>query len=144
MPTKSFESGNDRIREKETLSILAEAKGLEFELMEKFSLFDAKLFKGGKCIAYGEVKTYRANFKNVVPYIFISLMKLASLQKLSIENRIACCIIYRFNDCIGYYFLDEINGAKCGWGGRKKREGSKYDQELLIYIPKSLLKLISL
>lgn len=51
-------------------------------------------------------------------------------------------MVYRFNDCIGYYFISEIDGASCGWDGRSKRGGSVYDEELVVHVPKTLLKII--
>ena len=138
-----FESQEDREREKDTLSILCGERGLRFELLNELNPVDVALYdKDDKVVAYAEVKTYQQCFAKAKPHIFISIRKLVSLQKVSRDNEVPSCMVYRFEDCIGYYFISEIEGATCGWDGREAREGSVYDRELVVHIPKTLLKTI--
>lgn len=140
--SKAFETIEDRARENDTLALLASRKGLTFELLERFSPVDAKLYKDGKLLSFAEVKTYKRNFANARDFIMISLKKIAELQKISIESKVPCCVVYKFDDEVRYYFLSEIKDAKVNWDGRKAREGSTYDQELVVQVPKTLFKLI--
>lgn len=137
-----FETTQDRTREMDTLDTLCKSKGLDFEMTNELNPVDAVLFKGDTVVAYAEVKTYKQTFARAKEYIFISIRKLASLQQVSLSNNIPSCMVYRFNDCIGYYFISEIDGAACGWDGRSKRDGSVYDKELVVHVPKTLLKII--
>lgn len=137
-----FETTQDRTREMDTLDTLCKSKGLDFEMTNELNPVDAVLFKGDTVVAYAEVKTYKQTFARAKEYIFISIRKLASLQQVSLSNNIPSCMVYRFNDCIGYYFISEIDGAACGWDGMSKRDGSVYDEELVVHVPKTLLKII--
>jgi len=128
----------------DTLDTLCKSKGLTFEMTNELNPVDAVLYKDGKVVAYAEVKTYRQTFARVKPYIFVSLRKLAHLQEVSITNDVPSYMVYRLNDCIGYYCISEIDGARCGWDGRTPREGSVYDEELVVHVPKNLMRKIYL
>ncbi len=108
----------------DTLDTLCKSKGLTFEMTNELNPVDAVLYKGGKVVAYAEVKTYKQTFARGKPYVFVSLRKLAHLQEVSITNDVPSYMVYRFNDCIGYYCISEIDGARCGWDGRTPREGA--------------------
>lgn len=142
MQERRFETNDDRTREALTLLRLADHAGLTVELMQELSPVDAKLYRNGKVVAYAEVKTYKQTFEKAKTYIFVAVKKLAKLQEVSVANRVPVYMVYRFNDCIGYYAISQIDGARCGWDGRNPREGSMYDKELVVYIPKSMMKLI--
>ena len=137
-----FETTQDRTREMYTLDTLCKSKGLTFEMTNELNPVDAVLYRDDKVVAYAEVKTYRQTFARAKPYIFISVKKLASLQEVSLNNDAPSYMVYLFNDCIGYYCITEIDDARCGWDGRSPREGSVYDQELVVHVPKTLLKII--
>ena len=128
----------------DTLDTLCKSKGLTFEMTNELNPVDAVLYKDGKVVAYAEVKTYRQTFARAKPYIFVSLRKLAHLQEVSITNDVPSYMVYRFNDRIGYYCISEIDGARCGWDGRTPREGSVYDEELVVHVPKTLMRKIYL
>ena len=138
MEETRFETRKDKIREEDTLDVLCKHKGLTFEMANEMNPVDAVPYKDNKVAAYAEVQT----FARAKEYIFISIKKLASLQQVSLSNNVPSCMVYRFNDCIGYYFISEIDGAACGWDGRRKRDGSVYDEELVVHVPKTLLKII--
>jgi len=123
-----------------TLDILCKSKGLTFEMTNELNPVDAVLYKDGKVVAYAEVKTYRQTFARAKSHIFISVKKLANLQEVSLTNDVPSYMVYRFNDCIGYYSIAEIDNARCGWDGRSPREGSVYDEELVVHVPKSLMR----
>lgn len=144
MIQRRFETTQDRTREMDTLDTLCKSKGLTFEMTNELNPVDAVLYKDGKVVAYAEVKTYRQTFARAKPYIFVSLRKLAHLQEVSITNDVPSYMVYRFNDCIGYYCISEIDGARCGWDGRTPREGSVYDEELVVHVPKTLMRKIYL
>ena len=141
--TRKFESDEDRVRERETLTLLTKEKLLQFKLMDTFCAFDAKLYKDNKLLSIAEVKTYKSDFEQANLHVILSLKKMANIQDYCKKWKIPCCFIYRFNDRIGYYFLHEIKNAKCEYGGRNEiRNGSTYDRELLIKVPKKSLKFL--
>lgn len=142
MKEKVFEKQSDRTREIDTLTKFCDAKGLNFKIQQPLRPVDASIYKDESLVCFAEVKTMSLNYKHI-NYLRISLRKLANIQKWTLEKESKCCIIYRFMDCIGYFWLQDIKDSKLQWGGMKNpRKGSLYDRELLVYIPKEIVKII--
>lgn len=139
----TFETQQDRARENETLALLCKEKGLTYKLNDRYNVVDAGLYKDDKLVAIAEVKTtHKIAYHDAKQAVYIALKKIYGLQKRSVEQRVPCCIVFRFKDCIGYFFLHELYDAVCGYTKRGRREGSLYDRELIILIRKEQFKII--
>ncbi len=142
MKEKVFEKQSDRTREIDTLKRFCDSKGLNFKVQQPLRPVDASIYQNENFVCFAEVKTMSLLFRDV-NQIRISLRKLANIQKWTLEREAKCCIIYRFMDCIGYFWLQDIKDSALQWGGmRNPRKGSLYDRELLVYIPKEIVRMI--
>lgn len=142
MKEKVFETRGDRKREIDTLKKFCDSKGLNFKVQQPLRPVDASIYQDENFVCFAEVKTMKLLFRDV-NQIRISLRKLANIQKWTLERGAKCCIIYRFMDRIGYFWLQDIKDSTLQWGGmRNPRKGSLYDKELMVYIPKEIVRMI--
>ena len=123
----------------------------EIEIIERFSKYcnttykklgdneiDFALSRDGKIVAYVEIKNYTVA-STKFPTQIIAIKKLSSMQARSSKG-IPCMWVMRFSDdVIMYVDVKEVKGM-VKHGGRKPREGSLYDQELVLYCDKSVMK----
>lgn len=120
---KVFETKQDRENElkvirriaKKNTIIKLDKRGLDYEIENK---------------AYIEIKCYDVysdQFKSTI----VSLIKLVKMQEYS--RRLPTYLFIQFKDKLRYINVNQIQGI-VKLGGRKIREGSTNDQELLCYV----------
>jgi len=130
MVTKSFETEQDLIRERKAIERFVSIFKGSFEKLSPDDI-DYKIFdKSGTLIAYIEVKGRLKNISRAYP-LPISISKASKLW----AKRLNPTVIWACDDGIIYGKLKELEGTVC-IGGRKPRDGSLYDIELMVYYDK--------
>jgi hypothetical protein len=130
METKSFETEQDLIRERKAVERFVSIFKGGFEKLSPDDI-DYKIFdKKGTLIAYVEVKGRLKNISRAYP-LPISIFKVTKLW----AKRLNPTVIWACDDGIIYGKLKELHGTVCV-GGRKPRDGSPYDIELMVYYDK--------
>lgn len=125
-----FETEEDLKREKKAISLFVSMFEGSFKKLDPMDV-DYKVFdKEGNLIAYAEVKGRIRTIHNAYP-LPISARKLVKL----VDKRIAAVVIWSCEDGIIYGKADKIIG-EIKWGGRKPREHSYNDEELMVYYGK--------
>ncbi len=66
------------------------------------------------------------------------MRKLVDCQAEQIKHKKPVAIVWAFNDCIAYQKIEKLAG-EFYFGGRKRREGSTHDIELMVKIDKNKL-----
>jgi hypothetical protein len=132
-----FENTENRNRQTEALKLFCKEFDLTFVENKDFAYLDATLRKDTKFIGQAEVKGVHSNYEDK-EYVVVSMRKLVDCQKEQIKNKKPVAIIWAFNDCIAYERLKNLSG-EFYFGGRKKREGSTHDIELMVKIDKQKL-----
>ena len=87
---------------------------------------------------YSVVKKYLQEKENVI----VAMRKLVDAQAIQIKTKKPVAIIWSFLDGLVYERLDNLKGSFY-FGGRKPREGSTHDLELIVSIKKDSLKEIA-
>ena len=132
-----FENPSNRNRQTEALKLFCKEFDLTFVENKDFAYLDATLRKDTKFIGQAEVKGVHSNYEDK-DFVVVSMRKLVDCQKEQIKNKKPVAIIWAFNDCIAYAKLKDLSG-EFYFGGRKKREGSTHDIELMLKIDKQKL-----
>jgi hypothetical protein len=125
-----FETEEDLEREKKAISLFVNTFGGSFKKLDRLDV-DYKIFdKDGNLIAYAEVKGRIRVIRDAYP-LPIAARKVLKLT----DKRITGVIIWACDDGIIYGKVDKLVGH-VRLGGRKPREGSYNDDELMVYYEK--------
>jgi hypothetical protein len=124
-----FETNKDLDRELNCIDLFCDTFGITFEKLGENDI-DFGLYKDGKLIAYAEVKGRNKNVLEAYP-LPIACRKLVKL----VDKKINPLIIWDCYDGIIYGRLEQIEG-KIKIGGRKPRDQSTNDIELMAYFDK--------
>ena len=125
-----FETEQDLIRERKAIERFVSIFGGSYEKLSQHDI-DYKVFdKDKKLIAYVEVKGRLRNIANAYP-LPIECRKLTKLM----DKRLNPVVIWACDDGIIYGQVKEIRG-EISYNGRKPREGSSNDTELMAYYEK--------
>jgi len=125
-----FETQEDLDREKKAISLFVNTFGGSFKKLDRLDV-DYKIFdKDGNLIAYAEVKGRIRVIRDAYP-LPIAARKVLKLT----DKRITGVIIWACDDGIIYGKVEKLIG-QVRLGGRKPREGSYNDNELMVYYEK--------
>lgn len=125
-----FETEQDLIREKKAITLFVNTFGGSYKKLDPFDI-DYKVFdKDGNLISYVEVKGRIKTMRDAYP-LPISAKKLIKL----VDKRLAPVIIWSCEDGIIYAEANKLHG-EIKMGGRKPRDNSYSDIELMIYYDK--------
>lgn len=125
-----FETEEDLEREKKAISLFVNTFGGSFKKLDRLDV-DYKIFdKDGNLIAYAEVKGRIRVIRDAYP-LPIAARKVLKLT----DKRITGVIIWACDDGIIYGKVERLIG-QVRLGGRKPREGSYNDDELMVYYEK--------
>jgi|TARA_R110000868_G_scaffold12937_4_gene61120 hypothetical protein len=125
-----FETEQDLIREKKAITLFVNTFGGSYKKLDPFDI-DYKVFdKDGNLISYVEVKGRIKTMRDAYP-LPISAKKLMKL----VDKRLAPVIIWSCEDGIIYAEANKLHG-EIKMGGRKPRDNSYSDIELMIYYDK--------
>ena len=126
-----FETNKDLDRELNCIELFCNTFKLTYSKLTDNDI-DFSLYKDGKLIAYAEVKGRNRNVLEAYP-LPIACRKLVKLQ----DKKINPIIIWDCYDGIIYGRIEQIEG-KIKVGGRKPRDQSTNDIELMAYYDKQL------
>ena len=125
-----FETEKDLTREKQAIQKFVDRFGGSFKKLDPNDVDYRVYDKNNRLIAYAEVKGRYRSISDAYP-LPISARKVVKLC----DKRLNPVVIWACDDGIIYGKPNEIQGD-VRWGGRKPREGSYNDQELMLYYPK--------
>lgn len=126
-----FENRKDLEREHKAIKFFVNIFGGSFKKLDPNDI-DFKVFdKDSNLIAYVEVKGRKRMINDSFP-LPISAYKLVKLS----SKRLNPVVIWACEDGIIYGKIRDIQGT-IKWAGRKPREGSYNDQELMVYFNES-------
>ena len=125
-----FETEKDLTREKKAIQKFVDMFGGSFKKLDPndvdYQIYDNK----NKLIAYAEVKGRYRSILDAYP------LPVASRKVVKLcDKKLNPVLIWACDDGIIYGKPNEIKG-EVRWGGRKPRQGSYNDQELMLYYPK--------
>ena len=126
-----FETEADLDRETKCIEFFCNKFGLTYIKLDKNDV-DFALYKDGKLISYAEVKGRNKNINEAYP-LPIACRKLVKL----VDKKINPVIIWDCYDGIIYGKLELLQGL-LKIGGRKPREKSVNDVELMAYFEKNI------
>ena len=122
-----FETEYDLVREQKAIETFVNLFNGRYSKLDKFDV-DFKVFDlEDRLLCFVEVKGRNKNIKDAYP-LPISVLKLVKLMDKKINPVIIWCCF----DGIVYGKLKNISGV-IKYGGRKEREGSAHDIELMAY-----------
>ena len=125
-----FETENDLTREKRAIQKFVDRFGGSFKKLDPNDVDYRVYDKNNRLIAYAEVKGRYRSLSQAYP-LPIAARKVVKLC----DKRLNPVVIWACDDGIIYGKPNEIQGD-VRWGGRRPREGSYNDQELMLYYPK--------
>jgi len=125
-----FEKEEDRTRELKAIKKFVDRFKGSYEKLDPFDIDFRVYDKDKNLIAYVEVKGRKKYLANCYP-LPISATKVTKLC----AKRLNPVIVWACEDGIIYGKVSEIQGV-VRWGGRKPREDSYSDEELMLYYPK--------
>ena len=126
----TFETEQDLKREHKAITTFVNTFGGSFQKLDPNDI-DYKVFdKGGKLIAYAEVKGRIRTMHNAYP-LPVAARKLVKLT----DKRLTPVVIWACEDGIIYGKADKLKG-EIKWGGRPPRDNSFNDDELMVYYEK--------
>ena len=127
-----FENKANKLREQETLKTFANHFGLTFAKHPEYAHIDAALYNNGSLIGFAEVKGVHKSIEDSNDVI-VSMRKIVRGQMLQVQSNLPVAILWAFNDGIVYERINNLKGIFY-YGGRKVREGSTFDQEMLVKV----------
>ena len=127
-----FENKENKLREQETLKTFANHFGLTFAKHPEYAHIDAALYNNGSLIGFAEVKGVHKSIEDSNDVI-VSMRKIVRGQMLQVQSNLPVAILWAFNDGIVYERINNLKGIFY-YGGRKAREGSTFDQEMLVKV----------
>ena len=125
-----FENKTDLEREYKAVNLFCDIYGYEFKKLGDNDI-DFIITKNGLFICYLEVKGRKKNISNCYP-LPVAIRKLFKLS----EKKRQSVMLWACFDGIVYSRLENLKG-EIKTGGRKPREGSANDIELMAYFEKS-------
>ena len=135
-----FERKSHKERQNKALKQFCEHFGLTFDSNKEYAHIDAVLYDKGKLTGFAEVKGVHKNIEDKQDVI-VAMKKIVKAQQLQISSGKPVVIIWAFNNAIVYERINNLRGIFY-YGGRAVREGSTFDQEMLIKVLlKNLIKL---
>ena len=127
-----FENKENKLREKETLKTFCDHFGLTFAKHPEYAHIDAVLYNKGRITGFAEVKGVHRSIINSNDVI-VSMRKIIRAQALQIDSRLPVAIIWAFDDALVYERVNNLKGIFYH-GGRAVRQGSTFDQEMLVKV----------
>jgi hypothetical protein len=127
-----FENKANKLREQETLKTFANHFGLTFAKHPEYAHIDAALYNKGSLTGFAEVKGVHKNIEDANDVI-VSMRKIVRGQMLQVQSKKPVAILWAFDDAIVYERINNLKGIFY-YGGRAVREGSTFDQEMLIKV----------
>ena len=127
-----FETKEHRERQNKALRKFCNHFNMTFGSHEEYAHIDAVLYYNGKITGFAEVKGVHKNIEDKQDVI-VSMRKVVRAQKLQVHSGKPVAIIWAFNNAIVYERINNLKGIFYH-GGRAIREGSTYDQEMLIKV----------
>ena len=121
-----FESKKDLERETKAVTLFCDEYGLTFEKLSPNDI-DFKIYKDDKCVFYLEVKGRLKTMHDCFP-LPIAVRKLLKMADKKEDG----VILWACFDGVVFSRIEHLNG-RIRMGGRKKREGSANDIELMAY-----------
>ena len=127
-----FEKKENKEREKKALILFSKNFGLTFSKHPEYAHIDAVLYNNGKITGFAEVKGVHKSIEDANDVI-VSMRKILRAQMLQVQAKKPVAIIWAFNDGIVYERINNLKGIFY-FGGRAIREGSTFDQEMLVKV----------
>ena len=127
-----FENKENKLREQETLKAFANHFGLTFAKHPEYAHIDAVLYNKGKITGFAEVKGVHRSIEDSSDVI-VSMRKIVRGQMLQVQTKKPVAILWAFDDAIVYERINNLKGIFY-YGGRAVREGSTFDQEMLVKV----------
>ena len=127
-----FERKEHRERQNKALTQFCKHFDLTYGSHEEYAHIDAALYYKGKLTGFAEVKGVHKNIEDKQDVI-VAMRKIVRAQKLQAHSRKPVAIIWAFNNALVYERINNLKGIFY-YGGRAVREGSTYDQEMLIKV----------
>ena len=127
-----FENKANNSSEQGTLKTFCNHFGMTFAKHPEYAHIDAVLYNKGSITGFAEVKGVHRSITNSNDVI-VSMRKIIRAQALQIDSRLPVAILWAFNDGIVYERINNLKGIFY-YGGRKAREGSTFDQEMLVKV----------
>lgn len=124
-----FENDKDLKRELKAITTFVKSFNGDFKKLDPNDI-DYKIYNNKKHIEYAEVKGRLRSIKDAYP-LPVAARKLVKLA----DKRLNPVMIWSCNDGIIYCHVKNMRGLVT-WGGRKIREHSYNDQELMVYFNK--------
>ena len=127
-----FERKEHKERQNNALKKFCKHFDMTFGSHEEYAHIDAVLYYKGKITGFAEVKGVHKKIENTEDVI-VAMRKVVQAQKLQISSGKPVAIIWAFNNALVYERINNLRGIFY-YGGRAVREGSTYDQEMLVKI----------
>ena len=127
-----FERKEHKERQNNALKKFCKHFDMTFGSHEEYAHIDAALYYKGKLTGFAEVKGVHKKIENTEDVI-VAMRKVVQAQKLQISSGKPVAIIWAFNNALVYERINNLRGIFY-YGGRAVREGSTYDQEMLVKI----------
>ena len=121
-----FENKNDLLREFNAINFLCEKYKLNYVKLDENDI-DYQLYKGDKIIGYVEVKGRNKDIKDAYP-LPVACRKLVKLC----DKKLNPIVVWACYDGLIIGKIEQLKGIT-KIGGRKPREGSSNDIELMTY-----------
>ena len=137
-----FENDKDRERQYTAVRQFCYSYGFYEKDCGDFSKCDYTIRnKQDEVVAYFEVKGVVGKSLNDSKTCLVALKKIAALQETQKMSGTPVVICWAFDDGIAFAKIDNLKGT-FNHGGRKEREGSTYDKEILVFVETENLKKI--
>ena len=127
-----FENKANKLREQETLKAFSDSFGLTFAKHPEYAHIDAALYNNGSLVGFAEVKGVHRSIEKAQD-VLVSMRKIVRGQMLQVQSNLPVAILWAFDDAIVYERINNLKGIFY-YGGRKVREGSTFDQEMLVKV----------
>jgi len=127
-----FERKSHRERQNKALTQFCNHFGLTYGSHQEYAHIDAVLYNKGKVTGFAEVKGVYKNIEDSNDVI-VSMRKIVRSQMLQVQSEKPVAIIWAFNNALVYERINNLRGIFY-YGGRAVREGSTFDQEMLVKV----------
>ena len=127
-----FERKSHRERQNKALTQFCNHFGLTYGSRQEYAHIDAVLYNKGKVTGFAEVKGVYKNIEDSNDVI-VSMRKIVRSQMLQVQSEKPVAIIWAFNNALVYERINNLRGIFY-YGGRAVREGSTFDQEMLVKV----------
>jgi len=127
-----FERKSHIERQNKALTKFCNHFGFTYGSHQEYAHIDAVIYKEGKLVGFAEVKGVHKNIEDKIDVI-VAMRKIVRAQNLQARTNKPVALIWAFNNAIVYENMKNLKGIFY-YGGRKVREGSTYDQEMIIKV----------